>query len=529
MIVNEIKPLTFLVTYRTNGGVRDERDVNVAYYNALIVTPVLRMRITGKTGETYKTNWIKITDPKTGRSVKYSDVTISKLTKDYNDEWKTHHYISFSLQKALGELGLSPPTEVEVSGDLIVDGKTYYPSGKLQILGERPAITRSIKITDVKLYDAEKFTTYYSVPDLSKNYGFSIEYEYTGYGGDKIVFRADKLKIGYDPVQKIPVNEFIQTLNSDKEKPEKSTVLSPVAYSGSIIASAMPIVIEAYFKDDPSVKSSYTLKAAIPKININSKPSGATVTIDGKLVGKTPITVELLPGTHVFEFELEGYLKKVEEVYIPPVAKEFILTVELVPKPKTLLKVDSSPQGARIYLNNKDTEKVTPCVFELNPGDYIVSVSLEGYKTESSFITVVEGKENTLFFELKKEAPQELPKELPKEAPKEAPKVEKAIININSKPLGAVIYVNNSYIGRMTPATIELDPGKYVISVELEGYNRAEKEISIEAGKEYDIIFELVKKEEKPEEIAVPKEITEMLPIFAVAFLILLFLAIIRR
>jgi len=43
------------------------------------------------------------------------------------------------------------------------------------------------------------------------------------------------------------------------------------------------------------------------RLDIKTSPSGATIYVDGKIVGKSPIMVDVSPGTHDIKVELSGY------------------------------------------------------------------------------------------------------------------------------------------------------------------------------------------------------------------------------
>jgi|GEM_PF-4408011 len=51
-------------------------------------------------------------------------------------------------------------------------------------------------------------------------------------------------------------------------------------------------------------------RAKVAIVTITSEPSGATVSIDGNEVGKTPLTKELGAGSYLIDFELDGHVSK---------------------------------------------------------------------------------------------------------------------------------------------------------------------------------------------------------------------------
>ena len=66
-------------------------------------------------------------------------------------------------------------------------------------------------------------------------------------------------------------------------------------------------------------KQTYKLDAPTPilgTINVTSTPLMADIYVDGKLVGETPLTYDLLVGTHEISVQMSGYLKSTQRVTI---------------------------------------------------------------------------------------------------------------------------------------------------------------------------------------------------------------------
>ncbi len=65
--------------------------------------------------------------------------------------------------------------------------------------------------------------------------------------------------------------------------------------------------------------------------------------------------------------------------------------------------------------------------------------------------------------------------------PTVALRVPGGLLMLASDPAGARIYVNGSPSGQITPAKLELRPGRYNIEIERDG-KRASKEVEIQNG-----------------------------------------------
>jgi len=55
------------------------------------------------------------------------------------------------------------------------------------------------------------------------------------------------------------------------------------------------------------------------------------------------------------------------------------------------VSVKTSPKGAQIAINRRMLEKTSPVEFLLNPGNYVVDITLTGYKPVQRVITVEQG------------------------------------------------------------------------------------------------------------------------------------------
>lgn len=66
---------------------------------------------------------------------------------------------------------------------------------------------------------------------------------------------------------------------------------------------------------------------------------------------------------------------------------------------------------------------------------------------------------------------------------------EKYTCSLTSNPSGALISIDGSYTGRVTPSTISVNPGKYLIGLELEGFKPITETVSVNGDEEID--FEL--------------------------------------
>ena len=145
-----------------------------------------------------------------------------------------------------------------------------------------------------------------------------------------------------------------------------------------------------------------------------SAPVGASIVIDGKDTGHvTPSQIPLeKPGAHVFVIKKQGYLEETTTTTLAPgqtfhYSPTLILLgntdqIKTVGKLKKFfgsgdqtmtgtVSVKILPKGAQIAVNSRLVEKTSPVDFYLNPGTYVIDVTLSGYKSVRHVVTVNQG------------------------------------------------------------------------------------------------------------------------------------------
>ncbi len=114
-------------------------------------------------------------------------------------------------------------------------------------------------------------------------------------------------------------------------------------------------------------------------LSFESEPSGATVTLDGKQIGVTPMTVDNLNlGTHLYSLTLDDYFESNGTVTITNETEQ-IIRGKLGEIPG--LVFSSTPIGATIIIDG-NTVGVTPIIVRnLKPGKVNFTATLEGYQS----------------------------------------------------------------------------------------------------------------------------------------------------
>jgi serine/threonine-protein kinase len=156
------------------------------------------------------------------------------------------------------------------------------------------------------------------------------------------------------------------------------------------------------------------LTALLATATVTSDPPGAAIFVDSKdTLHVTPSQITLEKGTHTILVRKTGYLDETTSVTGQPGQTVHLAStlralgnaddLKTVGKFKKLfgsngatagmskVNVKTTPKGAQIAVNRRMVEKTTPLEFLLNPGNYVVDITLSGYKPVQKVITVEQG------------------------------------------------------------------------------------------------------------------------------------------
>lgn len=199
--------------------------------------------------------------------------------------------------------------------------------------------------------------------------------------------------------------------------------------------------------------------------------AGAEVSIDGEVVGTTPITdLEVRPGTHQVQFAAERYLTEVVSIDVDGGHERDSVAVELTPS-WAPVQFSSVPAGAEIRVDDR-VLGTTPAELELTAGAREVEFRLAGF--------------NPVRRQLRIEANE------PQTVPEVRLTPADGRLSLSSSPVDASISLNGEYLGT-TPRELDLRPNvEYVVSVSKPGYERETVTLALPPGGRESISFDLV-------------------------------------
>ena len=149
-------------------------------------------------------------------------------------------------------------------------------------------------------------------------------------------------------------------------------------------------------------------------LSVTSNPAGANIYVDGRDMGKlTPAQVSVDKGQHVVLIRKMGYIDETasaqfalgQTVALSPTLRAMgnVDNIRTVGKMKKLfggnsgqpgqgtLSIRTQPKGAQIAVNQHMLEKGSPVEVMLDPGNYVIDITMSGYAPISKVVTVDKG------------------------------------------------------------------------------------------------------------------------------------------
>lgn len=230
----------------------------------------------------------------------------------------------------------------------------------------------------------------------------------------------------------------------------------------------------------------------IPKaaLLINTKPIGAGIYIENEYKGDSDLSLLVSPSKYLIKIQAKNYEEVTEEISLESgdfIIKEFTLT-PVLPELGTI-RIDSSPQGAEVYVGNKtNPEGKTPLDMAFLPKRYKIRIKMNNFEEQTVEIDVKAGTIVTRTYTL-----------IPLEG----------TLLIESDPTGAEVYIDdNKEMEGVTPLEKILLQGDYTINLKKEGFQEKNADITILAGESLERTFKL-KAKPKPKNTLIITTIPE--------------------
>ena len=232
-------------------------------------------------------------------------------------------------------------------------------------------------------------------------------------------------------------------------------------------------------------------------LKVSTSPDGVSVQVDGRSDPRwnTPYTIaKLSPGQHRVTFNKPGYASEARTAQITA-GRTLQLYALLSPLAATL-SVGSTPAGADILVDGKETGKTTPAQVLVDQGAHTILLRKSGFQPAETTVKLQPGESHSFAPALTpvvKETPvaespvTDKPAEKPKDKPGNIFKRifggdDRETLDVRTKPVGAEVLIDGALLPRKTPTRTPLKPGTHRVTIRMEGYRTLEKTIELKKG-----------------------------------------------
>jgi serine/threonine protein kinase len=291
----------------------------------------------------------------------------------------------------------------------------------------------------------------------------------------------------YRTAQKIQAADQALEQQLSKQQQEEAALLK--AAENKIAHSTASSPEETMAPVPKPVVSPNTIFKNQGELRFDSHPRGAKVSVDGwtEPIWVTPFPASNLgAGRHTVLFSLPGYIAASRTVTVA-VGRSIPVSVDLAPAVSKVV-VNSTPEGAGIEVDGKDTEKITPAEITLEKGRHTIVLHKAGFSDISTTETLEEGQ--TLNFAPVMQQPStdmqanNRPGFLKRIfGARETIPEGKGMVHIHTMPEGAAIEVDKRIAPRKTNVAWTVDPGIYNIVLTLDGYKPVRRTIHVQKGR----------------------------------------------
>lgn len=189
--------------------------------------------------------------------------------------------------------------------------------------------------------------------------------------------------------------------------PPATTAPTPIDESLPVAAPARPEPPRP--SEAPPPRPEAAPEVAAGNLLIRSTPAGATVFVDDRRRGVTPLTLQKVDlGTRRVRIERDGFEAEARQVTLTPARPSRSIDVRLTRAARSApagappagrasaartgtLVIESRPTGAAIVLNGRTIGKTPMTIDDLEPGTYTVQLQLANFRPVTTTVRVVAG------------------------------------------------------------------------------------------------------------------------------------------
>lgn len=228
--------------------------------------------------------------------------------------------------------------------------------------------------------------------------------------------------------------------------------------------------------------------AIVPgSVQIDSTPAGAQIQLDGRTDPSwvTPFSLSgISPGQHTISVSKSGFSGEARTVSITSGSRS-VVALHLAPI-NALVVVNSSPAGAEVVLDGKNTGRVTPVQFAVEKGAHTLVLRKQGFLDETTTAELGAGQNFQFSPALRALGNAD--------DIRSVGKLKKMFggggdstagmgtMSVRTQPKGAQIAVNQRILEKLSPTEFMLGPGNYVVDITLTGFKPVHKVVAVDKG-----------------------------------------------
>lgn len=185
---------------------------------------------------------------------------------------------------------------------------------------------------------------------------------------------------------------------------------------------------------------------------------GATVYIDGKEIGTTPLSgIEVKPGIRELVINAKNYKELKTKIEIEGLGNQQSFTFALMPGWGEV-KIQTLPSAAKVFIDDNFMGE-SPLSLNLAEGTYLLEISAERYKTWKTQLDVQAGSPQN--FDTIQLQPAD------------------GTLSLQTEPPGANVTVDGAFVGQ-TPVDIHLQPDTgHLLQISKAGYENIEQSVTV--------------------------------------------------
>jgi formylglycine-generating enzyme required for sulfatase activity len=207
---------------------------------------------------------------------------------------------------------------------------------------------------------------------------------------------------------------------------------------------------------------------------ISSIPEGATVSVDGKPAGNTPLKIELPEGNYLVQIDADGFKTWQTRLAVKLAQRQDLTEIRLQPADGTLV-LQTAPSGANVTVGQKFVGK-TPLNIPVSANTlHEIRISKAGYEKVTRRVKVSTGKSKKLTVDLK-------------------PLL--GVIHFKVTPADAQLIVNGKNRG-LVPSKLQLVAVSHLLEIKKKGYKPFQTRITPRPGYPQEIKINLSRLQSK--------------------------------